>query len=92
MSKYDCLTVAPGHGRLAWPGDHRALDYLSSLAKDSYKVDQVWVGLDDRSDFAPNPMWTSNEGAQVTEVRWAGGAPIQDASKQCVYMDHASGG
>ena len=73
------------------------MDYLSSLAKDSYKVDQVWLGLDGRSDkAAPNPVlnpgWTSSEGVQVTEVRWAGGAPIQDVSKQCVYMDHSSAG
>lgn len=58
---------------------------------------QAWVGLDARSDPAnpdpvPDPVWTSSDGSVPSEIRWANGNPVQDASKQCAVMDHSSGG
>ena len=86
-----------GHGRLALPEDYRVAEFLVQLAKDRDKVLEAWVGIDGRSDPSSpnatiNPVWTKSDGTVASEIRWAAGAPIQDPVKQCVFMDHASGG
>ena len=79
------------------PEDYRVAEFLVQLAKERDKVVQAWVGLDGRSDPASpnatvNPVWTKSDGTTASEIRWAAGAPIQDPAKQCVYIEHASGG
>ena len=79
------------------PEDYRVAEFLVQLAKERDKVVQAWVGLDGRSDPASpnatvNPVWTKSDGSTASEIRWAAGAPIQDPAKQCVYIEHASGG
>ena len=79
------------------PEDYRVAEFLVQLAKERDKVVQAWVGLDGRSDptspnATVNPVWTKSDGTTASEIRWAAGAPIQDPAKQCVYMEHASGG
>ena len=86
-----------GHGRMAFPTDYRTQEFLTQLAMDRDGTSETWVGLDGRSD--PNnhqptltPLWTKSDGEVASEIRWAAGAPLQNASQQCVFMDHASGG
>ena len=72
-------------------------EFLIQLAKDRDKVVEAWVGLDGRSDpnvpnATVNPVWTKSDGTEALEIRWATGAPIQNPVKQCVFMDHTSGG
>ena len=72
-------------------------EFLVQLAKDRDKVVQAWIGLDGRSDSTSpnatlNPVWTKSDGTVAVEIRWAAAAPVQDPEKQCVFMDHTSGG
>ena len=86
-----------GHGRLAFPTDYRTQEFLSQLAMDRDGTSETWVGLDGRSDpinHQPTltPVWTKSDGQVPAEIRWAAGAPVQNTSEQCVFMDHASAG
>ena len=89
--------VPPGHGRLAYPPDYRTLEYLTHWAWDTYALANLWIGLDRRTGpTAHHPstqaVWTQSDGTSPAEIRWAGGAPVQNGSKQCVMMDRARGG
>ena len=93
MQCNDCL----GHGKLAIPEDYRVAEFLVQLANDRDKVVEAWIGIDGRSDLTSpnatlNPLWMKSDGTAASEIRWAAGSPIQDPAKQCVFMDHTSGG
>ena len=94
---YSSNLSTKGHGRLASPTDYRTQEFLTQLAMDRDGTSETWVGLDGRSDpinHQPTltPVWTKSDGQVPSEIRWAAGAPIQNTSDQCVFMDHASAG
>ena len=73
---------------LAYPTDNRSLDFVSQLGAVLDYV-ELWVGLDNRSI----ETWTtSNGGKPDSEIKWNGTGLLGDESKQCAYLDHASGG
>ena len=60
-------------------------------------IDMLWIGLDGRSDWSEENstmaerQWITSSGQAVTEIKWKDSLPIEDATKQCVYLDTQSG-
>ena len=60
-------------------------------------IDMLWIGLDGRSDWSEENstmaerQWITSSGQAVTEIKWKDSLPIEDATKQCVYLVTESG-
>ena len=65
---------------------------MSELAKIS-GVNEFWVGLDGRSFWAEEnttmaqKQWMSSGGDVISEIKWKNSQPIEDLTKQCVYLE-----
>ena len=65
---------------------------MSQLAKSS-GVSELWIGLDGRSFWAQqntsmaDKTWIGSDGEEKTEIKWKDSQPIDDLTKQCVYID-----
>ena len=60
-------------------------------------INLLWIGLDGRSIWSEENstmgerQWTSSSGQIVTEIKWKDSQPIEDATKQCAYLDIDTG-
>ena len=76
-----------------YPDDYKILHFMTSLLKSSYDAEDVWVGLDKRSDESNAPSnWTRSDGTIVTEIPWYNGQPSVNSSHECTFMSIADNG
>ena len=80
---------------LAYPPDYRSLDFVSQLGYEK-DYEELWIGLDGRSRWTQpeqinETVWITSNGENLTEIKWNGSNPVEDLSKQCVYLDYKSG-
>ena len=86
--------------RLAYTDDTHSLEFLTNIIKkDLDGEEEVWFGLDSRSDPSPpenleNLKWTSSEGNDIpeTDIDWSDGYPLSEPAKNCAYLDYSADG
>ena len=93
-AEYDCVQRSTSNYtvRLGYTSDMRIMEYMSEIALGK-KVSEFWFGLDGRSDKdLPDPVvngtWVNSHGdiIALTDIRWEGGQPVDDASQQCAVV------
>ena len=76
--------------RLFYHKDYKVLDYIVSLLRMKYDINEVWIGLDRRSDES-STRWTRSDGKVIDEIPWNDGYPTTDESQYCAFLNVTSG-
>ena len=77
---------------LAYPPDLWSMEFMAELGKVA-GLTELWVGIDGRSKWSEenstmsNRNWISSTGTSMLEIKWNGNQPIEDKTKQCVYLN-----
>ena len=68
------------------------MEFMAELGKVAGYT-ELWVGIDGRSNWNEedtsmnNRNWISSTGTPMLDIKWKGSQPIEDKTKQCVYLD-----
>ena len=74
-----------------YPKDYKVLDHIVSLLRMKHQgIDEVWIGLDKRSEESFS-SWTKSDGKVLNEIPWNDGYPTTDESQLCTFLNVSSG-